>query len=225
MNIKDIYETFDAVGCLSFTTVNEEGIPESRIAHLRAYDEEGMYFMTMYTKDFYTQLKKNAVVSICGMNASTQVTHDEKGMPVFEGGYSVRMSGKVKEVSIADIKAKQNPMFDVCIKDQQQYEAMVVFCIYEGYGDVFDYDFEKIQRDHKLERTYFAYNGAEKKYKGLHIDTNTCIKCGVCKKKCSFSAIEVKMNEYSICTNRCDECGDCFIHCPVKAIHYRGEYN
>ncbi len=32
MNIKEIYEKFDKIGCLSFTTVDAHGIPESRIA-------------------------------------------------------------------------------------------------------------------------------------------------------------------------------------------------
>ncbi|MFI3171903.1 MAG: hypothetical protein R3Y40_05020 [Eubacteriales bacterium] len=62
MTIQEIYEKFDKIGCLSFTTVDEKGIPESRIAHLRAYDEEGIYFMTMFTKDFYAHMKQNIKV-------------------------------------------------------------------------------------------------------------------------------------------------------------------
>ncbi len=220
MTIQEIYEKFDKIGCLSFTTVDEEGVPESRIAHLRAYDEEGIYFMTMFTKDFYKQMKKNSKLSICGLCAKTQVEHDESGAPIFEGGYAMRMTGTVKEVSMEEIKAKQNPVFDFCIKDQETYPAMVVFCITSGYGDVFDYDFEKVKRDNKLQRSYFAYNGAKEKYKGLKIDQDTCISCGVCQKKCSFLAIQEENGTYSIDKCRCDECGDCYMNCPVKAISY-----
>ena len=59
MTIKEIYEKFDKIGCLTFATVNEEGEPETRIAHLRGYDNEGIYFMTMFTKGFYRELKND----------------------------------------------------------------------------------------------------------------------------------------------------------------------
>ncbi len=221
MTIKEIYEKFDKIGCLTFATVNEKGEPETRIAHLRAFDDDGIYFMTMFTKDFYKHMKNNGKVSICGLNAKTQVEHDEDGAPVFEGGYSMRMTGNVKEVPIETIINKKNPIFDFCIKDKETYNAMVVFCIESGYGDIFDYDFEKINRENKLERIYFSFNGAKEKYKGLLIDDEKCISCGVCKKKCSFLAILNEGNKFSIDKNRCDECGDCYINCPVKAISYR----
>ncbi len=223
MTIKEIYEKFEKIGCLSFTTVDEHGMPESRIAHLRAYDDEGIYFMTMFTKDFYSHIKNNGKLSICGLCAKTQVEHDERGFPIFDNGYAIRMSGNVREVPMADIKAKNNPMFDFCIKDQEVYNAMVVFCITDGYGDIFDYDFEKEYRDNKLQREYFAFNGASENYKGLKIDSNKCISCGLCKEKCSFLAIKEDGGMYSIDKHRCDECGDCYINCPVKAISHRGE--
>lgn len=218
MTIKEIYEAFEKIGCLSFTTVNEHNEPESRIAHLRAYDEDGIYFMTMHTKSFYSQLKQNGNLSICGLCADTKVVHDEEGKPVFDAGYAMRMTGKVREVPMEEIKAKQNPIFDFCIYDQEKYPAMVVFCITEGRGDVFDYDFEKVTRENKLERGYFSYNGGKINYKGLKIDQDKCISCGICKKKCSFLAITEENGRYDIDKNRCDECGDCFMNCPKKAI-------
>lgn len=224
MNIKEIYEKFDKIGCLTFATVNENNEPETRIAHLRAYDDDGIYFMTMFTKAFYKQMKANGKVSVCGLNAKTQVEHDENGMPIFESGFAIRMTGDVKEISIDEIKAKNNPIFDMCIKDYQQYKAMVVICITSASGDIFDYDFENISRENKLERIYFSYGNAKIKYKGLKIDSKKCISCGICQKKCSFLAIRKNENSYKINKNRCDECGDCYLNCPVKAISY-GENN
>ncbi len=217
-SIKEIYEKFDKIGCLSFSTVNENGEPESRIAHLRGYDDEGIYFMTMFTKSFYNQLKHQGKVSLCGLCANTQVVHDEQGMPVFEGGYAIDMVGDVKEVSIESLKAKNNPIFDVCIKDQEKYNAMVVFCIYAGRGDIFDYDFAQEHRDNKLNRIYFNFNGKPIKYSGLKINQDKCIRCGICDKKCSFKAIIKNESSYMIDKYRCDECGDCYINCPTKAI-------
>lgn len=218
MEISEIYKAFDAIGCLSFTTIDENHCPQSRIAHLRGYDEEGIYFMTMHTKAFYRQLKQNPHIALCGLCADTRVDHDGEGMPVFDDGYAMRLSGKVKEVSMAEIKAKNNPIFDLCIKDQEKYPAMVVFCIHQGQGDIFDYDFTTKTRENKLQRKYFAFLGGEIQYRGLEIHQDQCISCGVCKESCSFLAIKENDNHYSIDPYRCDECGDCLIHCPVSAI-------
>lgn len=224
MTIKEIYEAFDKIGCLTFTTVNRDNEPESRIAHLRAYDDDGLYFMTMFTKQFYHQLKETRKVAVCGLCANSQVDYKKDGTPVFDGGYFIRMTGNVKEVSIEEIKSKNNPIFNFCIKDQENYNAMVVMCITSARGDIFDYDFEKVNRGHKLERKYFSYNGENIHYKGLSIDQNSCIRCGKCEKKCSFNAVEKnEHNQYGINRNRCDECGDCYLVCPVKAISY-GEF-
>ncbi len=219
MKIKEIYEKFDKIGCLSFATLNEENEIESRIAHLRGYDDDGIYFMTMYTKSFYHHLINNNKVAISGLCAKTQASHDESGLPLFENGYAIRLSGRVNLVNYDDLRAKNNPIFDLCFKDYEKYPAMVVFCINQGYGDIFDYDFELENREHKLERTYFSYNTHER-LRGLKINPEACISCGICHKKCSFSAINYNNNLYSINVNRCDECGDCYISCPVKAISY-----
>ncbi len=220
MSIKEIYEKFDNIGCLSFTTIDENEMPVSRIAHLRAYDENGIYFMTMFTKDFYKHIKQNGKLSLCGLSAKSEVEHDENGFPIFEGGYAIRMTGKVKEIPIEEIKQKENSIFDFCIKDQEIYNAMVVFCITEGSGDIFDYDFEKINRENKLQREYFSFGDAKETIKGLQIETDKCISCGICKAKCSFLAVNEENNIYTINESRCDECGDCYINCPANAISY-----
>ncbi len=223
MTIQEIYNAFEKIGCLSFTTINEHGEPESRIAHLRAYDENGLYFMTMFTKSFYKQLTEGKKISLCGLRAKTEIEHNAEGFPIFDHGYSMRMTGDVMEVPMEEIKAKNNPLFDFCIKDQEKYPAMVVFCITKGYGDLYDYDFEKVNRDHKLERTYFSYNGAEIKLKGLEIDQDRCIQCGECTHQCSFSAVKEENGQYHIDPSRCDECGSCFGACIMQAIHYKSQ--
>ncbi len=217
-NIKEIYEKFDNVGCLTFATVNDIGEPETRIAHLRAYDDDGIYFMTMHTKSFYNQIKSTGKVSVCGLCASTKVEHDDKGAPIFEGGYAIRMTGDVKEVSMEEIKAKNNPAFNFCIEDQKKYNAMVVLCITKAHGDIFDYDFAKETRENKLERIYISYNNDKIKYSGLSIDKGLCIGCGKCKMKCSFLAIDEHEGKYCINKYRCDECGDCYLVCPANAV-------
>lgn len=221
MTIKEIYEAFDRIGCLTFATVNKDGEPEVRTAHLRAYDDDGIYFMTMYTKDFYRQLKATGKVAVNGLAASTQIQHDENGFPIFDKGYSIRMTGNVREVPMEEIKAKNNPIFDFCIKDQEKYTAMVVFCITSARGEIYDFDFEKVSRENKLERTYFSFGGAREKYKGLKINQDLCIRCGKCSRVCSFLAAARQTDgHYEINRNLCDECGSCVENCPAHAVEY-----
>jgi uncharacterized pyridoxamine 5'-phosphate oxidase family protein len=55
MDIADIYNKFNRIGCLTFATI-DGSYPQTRIAHLFAYDGDGLYFRTMITKAFYDQL-------------------------------------------------------------------------------------------------------------------------------------------------------------------------
>jgi uncharacterized pyridoxamine 5'-phosphate oxidase family protein len=63
MDIAGIYEKFDQIGCLTFATIDKDA-PQTRIAHLFAFDNQGLYFRTMISKPFYEQLKKTEKVSI-----------------------------------------------------------------------------------------------------------------------------------------------------------------
>ena len=51
MNIKEIYNHFEKIGSVVFATI-DNGLPETRIAHFFAEDEEGLYFRTMITSLF-----------------------------------------------------------------------------------------------------------------------------------------------------------------------------
>lgn len=221
MIIKDIFKNFDNIGCLTFSTINGENI-ESRIAHFFAYDDDGLYFRTMNSKPFYKQLKDYGKVSVCGMYPKTYVEHDENNLPHFSPGYTMRISGDVRELSLEEVekKAKYDKNFNVAVFDIKKYPATKIFVLYKAKGEYYDYDFSKENRDHKLERERFNYGGAEIEKSGLKI-TNKCIGCGKCKSVCTFDAIK-KGNPYEIIGERCDECGNCFMNCPVKAIIAKG---
>ncbi|MGL4362955.1 MAG: 4Fe-4S binding protein [Cellulosilyticaceae bacterium] len=221
MTIKEIYNKFDQIGCLTFSTQDDQMI-ESRIAHFFACDDEGLYFRTMNTKPFYKQLTKYKNISVCGMYPNTKVTHDENQLPYFEPGYTIRISGKTRELTAEEIseKAANNSDFYVAVYDIKKYPATKIFVLDKAKGEYYDYDFEKKYRDHKLERKRFSYGGMNVDKAGLMI-TNSCIGCGQCLKKCTFDAIE-SGKPYVILGNRCDECGTCYTICPVKAIQTKG---
>ena len=218
MDIADIYEKFDQIGCLAFATIDKD-TPQTRIAHLFAHDDEGLYFRTMITKPFYAQLKTTGKVSICGMYPKTSVSHDEEGMPYFAPGYTIRATGDVKQISLDTLKEKAavNEMFLLGVKDIEKYPAMTTFCLYKAWGEVFDFDFEMEHRSHKLLRTGFCFGGEQIPFRGVRI-TEECISCGECLENCSFKAIYQQDEQFIIDHAKCDVCGDCYVVCPAGAI-------
>ncbi len=223
MTISEIYEAFDKIGCLSFSTWDGKKVV-SRIAHFFAYDDGGVYFSTMNTKPFYKQLKTNGILSVCGQYPKTQVDYDENNLPFFAPGYTARMSGEVRELTLDEVlaKGKENKHFNVAGHDMKKYPATKIFVMHKASGDIFDFDFAKKNRDHKLERVAFAFGGAQVEQPGVRIEEEKCISCGACFDVCSFNAIKEDM-PYSVLANRCDECGNCIEVCPVNAIRLRAE--
>lgn len=218
MNIQGIYQLFDQIGSLTFATV-ENGEPRTRIAHLFAHDSEGLYFRTMTVKPFYSQLVESGKVAICGIFPVSAISHDEHGMPYFEPGYSISVSGSVKEISLEQLKEKAaaNSMFELGVKDIEKYPAMTTFCLYRAAGEIYDFDFAMEKRDHKLKRTRFTFGAMEYPFRGVRI-SDGCINCGECFEKCSFKAISESAGQYLIDPTRCDVCGDCYTVCPANAI-------
>ncbi len=220
MTIKEIYEKFDNIGCVSFSTLDNDKL-ESRIAHFFAYDDDGIYLRTMEVKPMYRQMKRHGKLSASGIYPEAKVRHTEDNLPLFEPGYTIRISGEVKELTAEQIneKAKTNTDFYVAVYDVQKYPSIRVFVLHRAHGELYDYDFEMAHREHKILRQPFAYGGDVPEVAGFEIADN-CIACGACYDNCSFKAIE-KGVTYSINKSRCDECGNCTYVCPVSAIIIR----
>lgn len=219
MTIQEIYEKLNAIGTLTFSTY-DNGEVYSRIAHLNGYDETGIYFRTMWNKPYGRQLKATKKVSICGISDSRILGHNEEGVPDFPPGYTMRLMGNLQYVPEEEVRqlAENNDMLKLAVYDMDKYTAMKDgnFRIYQGKGEVFDYDFEMVHRDHKVLRTRFAFGGMTYSEAGPII-TDKCIECGICYDGCSFKAIE-EGTPYRVISERCDDCGDCIMNCPVDAI-------
>ncbi|MDC7227608.1 MAG: 4Fe-4S binding protein [Spirochaetales bacterium] len=219
MTIKEIYEKFEAVGVLTASTVCGNEV-HSRIMHLNGYDEKGIYIRTMWNKPYGRQLKETGKITLCGASDARILGHNEDGVPDFPGGYAIRLIGEVQYLDEDEIRrrAKTNEGLKTAVYDMDHYPAMKKgnFIINRGKFDIFDYDFECINRDHKVLRTRGSFGGMEYNKVGPTI-TDKCIKCGVCMKNCTFKAIK-EGSPYSVIPERCDDCGTCIENCPVDAI-------
>ena len=218
MTPKEIFEYAEKIGFLTFSTI-EDGCVHSRIAHFYAADEDGLYLRTMFIKPFYRQMIKTGKLTVCGMYPATKITsYDENGVPDFDPGYTFRVAGDVRELSEEEVqrKAENNSQFKIALFDMKKYPATRNLVMYNGKGEIYDFDFEMVNRDHKLLRKRFAFGEAEFNPSGSVI-TDKCIECGECYEVCTFKAIEPG-SPYRVIGERCDECASCILVCPEDAI-------
>jgi NAD-dependent dihydropyrimidine dehydrogenase PreA subunit/uncharacterized pyridoxamine 5'-phosphate oxidase family protein len=218
MEIKQIFEYAEKIGFLTFSTI-EDGCVHSRIAHFYAADADGLYLRTMFIKPFYRQMIKTGKLTVCGMYPATKITgYDENGVPDFDPGYTLRIAGDVRELSEDEVqrKAENNLQFKISLFDMKKYPATRNLVMYRGKGEIYDFDFEMVNRDHKLLRKRFAFGGAKFNPSGSVI-TDKCTECGACYEVCTFKAIEPG-SPYRVIGERCDECASCILVCPEEAI-------
>ncbi|MDJ0780344.1 MAG: 4Fe-4S binding protein [Desulfosarcinaceae bacterium] len=223
MQLGAIFAAIEKIGCLTFTTLDTASGPpqiHSRIAHFLAGDDEGLYFMTMAVKPFYRQLVDSKKLSVCGIYPSGRKTgKDRNGMPLFEPGFTLRITGDVRELAFETVQAKAdagNAGMQFALYDMARYPAIRIFCLHCGKGEIYDYDFEKDHRHHKLLRTRFAFGGERFNRSGVRI-SDACTSCGRCVETCTFDAI-APGEPYQVISERCDECGNCILSCPENAI-------
>lgn len=222
LSITETFDEFQRIGCCGFATLDGHGGVSSRIAHFFAADEEGLYLRTMTGKPFYRELVEGGQLSVTGERTGAPCSWDEDCMPHFQPGVMMRVSGHVRELTRqeVDAKAAANPQFNVALYDIYKYPETVVFVLDSAWGERYDYDFNMVMRDHKIERERFCWGGASIPEAAFHI-TDACIACGACAQACTHKAI-VAGAPYRILGNRCDECGNCHHACPVGAVAEKG---
>lgn len=222
LSIEEVYKEFEEIGCCAFATKDADGNVDSRIAHFFAWDEEGLYLRTMAVKPFYRQLVEGGKLAVSAEKTEGPCVWDEDNMPHFQPGRMMRVSGDVRELTDEEVatKAATNPLFNVAVYDINKYPETHVLVLHRAWGERYDYDFNCVHMDHKIQRERFAWGGATFPDPGLMI-TNDCIACGSCAGVCTHKAI-VPGEPYSIRGERCDECGNCYHICPAGAIVSKG---
>lgn len=220
MMLKEIYTAIEKIGSISITTLDGKTM-HSRIISICGGDADGLYFLTTDVKPFYRQLKSNPHLSLCGIYPSGRKEGINKaGQPYWPPGFFLRLSGETREIlekEIRDKAAEGNEIYEFAQEEATRNPAMRLFCIFKGKGEIFDYDFELENRDHKVLRKRFAFGGESVNQAGVRIEPEKCDGCGECFEVCTFKAIE-EGDVYRVRSERCEECGSCINVCPSEAI-------
>ncbi|MGX7106530.1 pyridoxamine 5'-phosphate oxidase family protein [Hutsoniella sourekii] len=125
MNVETIMEILqNEMKVAVFATVDQEGKPHARHAHVGVANEQGVFFMTSPTTKFYQQLMANPQVAITAMKEEEYLIQ------------VIRLEGEVRPVSkdmLAELLAN-NPYVHQVYPDDGMHNTMQVFQMYKGEG-------------------------------------------------------------------------------------------
>lgn len=183
-------------------TIDERGLPSTRVIDIMLYDDNGIYFLTAKGKIFYEQLMDKAYISLSGMMGGKD-TMSRKAVTV---SGSVRNIGSEKREEVF----LKNPYMAEIYPTEESRSALEVFCLDKGQGQYFDLSTKPITRGN------FAIGGKELQLSGFMI-TDSCTSCGSCLETCPQNCIEVGI-PFEINQNHCLHCGNCYEVCPVDAV-------
>lgn len=123
MELKEMMQIVEEMKVGVFATIDKEGNPHARHAHIMAATEEGVFFMTSPKTHFYDQLVSDERLALTAM---------------VEDGYLtqvIRIEGLARPVEKDDLKKlfDHNSYYNYIYKDESS-DSMQVFQIYEGDG-------------------------------------------------------------------------------------------
>ena len=203
MNTKDYLKILsEDIHSVVIATVDENGLPASRVIDIMLYDDDGIYFLTARGKAFYKQLMLKAYVSLSG------ITNETDSM----ARKSISLSGSVRNIGTEKLEVifAKNPYMATIYPSMESRTALEVFCIYKAQGEYFDLSGKQIVRKS------FAFGGKELQNFGYYI-TDLCNGCGRCLEKCPSNCIE-KGEPFTINQEHCLHCGNCADVCPQNAV-------
>lgn len=125
MNLEEVMRILqEQMKVAVFATVDENNKPHARHAHIGVANEQGVFFMTHPSTNFYSQLMTNQNVAITGMS---------------EQGYLIqviRIEGKIRKVDKGLLKdlLKDNPYVKHIYPDESERQGSQVFQLYQGEG-------------------------------------------------------------------------------------------
>jgi uncharacterized pyridoxamine 5'-phosphate oxidase family protein/NAD-dependent dihydropyrimidine dehydrogenase PreA subunit len=196
-------------------SVDEEGLPVTRVIDIMLADEDTLYFLTAKGKAFYQQLIRTGYIALTGMTGGEGLDKAHATMHVKT--ISVRGSVECIGTDKLDEIFAANPYMAEIYPQEESRKALAVFRMVSGEGEFFDLSTRPITRES------FAIGGSEvsedyRKQKEPYFITDACIGCGTCLTVCPQDCIRHDAVPYLIDQKHCLHCGNCFTDCPTKAV-------
>ncbi|MDO5078824.1 pyridoxamine 5'-phosphate oxidase family protein [Streptococcus minor] len=123
MEIKEIMHLLEEMKVGVFATVDSDGNPHARHAHIIAANEDGIFFMTGPDTHFYGQLMRDKRIALTAMSEEAYLIQ------------VVRIEGVARPVENAYLKKifEGDPYYEHIYQDADS-NSMQVFQIYDGRG-------------------------------------------------------------------------------------------
>ena len=187
-------------------TVDDQGLPHTCAIDMMLADEGGLYFLTARGKAFYRRLSARGYLALSGM----------KGVDTLST-VAVSVRGAVRELGpqrLAELFA-HNPYMAEIYPTAASRQALTVFCLYRGEGELFDLS------QVPPVRQPFAFGGEDLRPAGYRIDPARCSGCQRCRSVCPSGCISAAVPR-KIDPAHCLHCGNCLRACPAGAVAEQG---
>lgn len=192
-----------------FATVDEQGLPMTRVIDIMLVDDSSIYFITAKGKEFYRQLTEQKYAAISGMTDGIGSLNKK----------AISVRGKVENVGTELLEKvfEENSYMKEIYPSRESRTALEVFRISEGKGDFFDLSTKPITRG-----SFQLGNGKKQSENGGgYIITEKCQSCRFCYSKCPQKCIAMDHKPFVISQEHCLHCGNCFAVCPFGAVEKR----
>lgn len=203
----EILQTLQAdIHSTVFATVDAAGLPQTCVIDLMLADENGLYFLTAKGKSFYTRLTERPYVALSGFRGADTLS-----------SVAISLRGHVRSIGQDRLEEifEKNPYMAKIYPTPKSRNALEVFQIYKGEGELFDL------RQQPPRRQSFSFGGEAPHWSGYRINKDKCIGCLGCRSVCPAGCI-ANVTPRVIDESHCLHCGSCFRICPVKAVEKIG---
>lgn len=188
-------------------TVDDNGLPVTRVIDMMLYDDNSLYFLTAKGKEFYSQLIRQGYAAVSGMTASEGSMNKK----------AISVRGKVRSIGQEKLSEifLMNPYMAEIYPEKESRMALEVFQIFEGKGEFFDLSTKPITR------ASFFLGKEDKSKTGGYFITDKCRGCRMCYSKCPQKCIDLSQKPLVIHQEHCLHCGICMTVCPFGAVEKR----
>lgn len=188
-----------------FATVDQAELPQTCVIDLMLCDEAGLYFLTAKGKAFYERLLRRPFVAVCGVKGDETMS-----------SLSISLRGWIRSIGQNRLEEifSQNPYMSQIYPTPQSRQALEVFQIYQGDGELFDLS------QNPVFRQSFSFGGGVSRQRIYQIQAGKCTGCGICQTVCPQDCISGESIQV-IDQSHCLHCGNCLRSCPEATVILR----